>query len=205
MNEYGIKTYADLAKTVGGMVLANEMEHRPLELVNGDIAPWDEIFQWHIISRPDFLVEHTDEPVFYDEELDVYVWRITHFDTDWDCMPAPRDSVKMTVPVREPPFFYFFNVVPPFCESPANPEKLRELSGTTKLCQTVVTCRKPPKRMPSPPCTRNLIPHRAKRDAGCAPTFSPECSQGRFTAQKNPKGTSTTSGLKRLKTQNTAS
>lgn len=36
MNGYGIETYADLAKTVGGMVLANEMGHRPLELVSGD-------------------------------------------------------------------------------------------------------------------------------------------------------------------------
>lgn len=68
MDGYGIETYADLAKTVGGMVLANEMGHRPLELVSGDIAPWDEIFQWYIISYPDFLMEHTDEPVFHDEE-----------------------------------------------------------------------------------------------------------------------------------------
>lgn len=50
MNGYGIETYADLAKTVGGMVLANEMAHRPLELVSGDFTPWDEIFQWYIIS-----------------------------------------------------------------------------------------------------------------------------------------------------------
>ena len=38
MNGYGIETYADLAKTVGGMVLANEMAHRPLELVSGDFT-----------------------------------------------------------------------------------------------------------------------------------------------------------------------
>ena len=90
MNGYGIETYADLAKTVGGMVLANEMAHRPLELVSGDFAPWDEIFQWYIISYPDFLMEHTDEPVFHDEELDLYVWGITHFGTGWDCVPAPE-------------------------------------------------------------------------------------------------------------------
>lgn len=90
MNGYGIETYADLAKTVGGMVLANEMAHRPLELVSGDFAPWDEIFQWYIISYPDFLMEHTDEPVFHDKELDLYVWGITHFGTGWDCVPAPE-------------------------------------------------------------------------------------------------------------------
>ena len=39
VNVYGIEIYADLAKTVGGMVLANEMEHRPLKLVSEDFAP----------------------------------------------------------------------------------------------------------------------------------------------------------------------
>lgn len=47
--------------------------------------------------------------------------------------------------------------------------------------------------------------HRAKRDAGCALTFFSERPQSRFRVQKSPKGTSTSSGLKRLKTQNTPS
>ena len=50
MSDYGIKTYADLAETCGNMVLANEMAKRPLELVSGDWAPWEEIFQWYIIQ-----------------------------------------------------------------------------------------------------------------------------------------------------------
>ena len=40
MSDYGIKTYADLAETCGGMVLANEIASRPLEPVSGDWAPW---------------------------------------------------------------------------------------------------------------------------------------------------------------------
>ena len=35
-------------------------------------------------------MEHTDEPVFHDEELDLYVWGITHFGTSWDYVPAPE-------------------------------------------------------------------------------------------------------------------
>lgn len=73
MSDYGIKTYADLAETCGNMVLANEMAKRPLELVSGDWAPWEEIFQWYIIQDPSFVMGHTGEPVFYDEELDLYV------------------------------------------------------------------------------------------------------------------------------------
>ena len=84
-----IKTYADLARTAGDMVLANEMAKRPLELVSGDCAPWDEVFQWYIISDPSFIMEHTDELVFHDEELDLYILGVTHFGTSWDYVPAP--------------------------------------------------------------------------------------------------------------------
>ena len=68
-----IKTYADFAETCGGLVLANEMANRPLELVSGDYAPWDEVFQWYIISDPSFAMEHSDELIFYDEELVLHI------------------------------------------------------------------------------------------------------------------------------------
>lgn len=89
MEDYGIKTYTDLANTVGGMVLANEICNRELELVSGECDPFDEVFQWYIISDPDFLMEHTDELVFHDGELGLYVWGVTHFGTAWDYVPAP--------------------------------------------------------------------------------------------------------------------
>lgn len=90
MSDYGIKTYADLAETCGNMVLANEMAKRPFELVSGDWAPWEEIFQWHIIQDPSFVMEHTGEPVFYDEELDLYVLGVNHLGTAWQLVPAPK-------------------------------------------------------------------------------------------------------------------
>lgn len=61
------------------MVLANEIASCPLELINGDLD--NEIFQYFIISDPDFLLEHTDVVVFHDEELDLYIWAIDHFAT----------------------------------------------------------------------------------------------------------------------------
>ena len=66
-----IKTYEDLARQVGGMVLANDITIRNLDLINGDLGVGDEIFQFYIISNPDFLLEHTDELVFYDDELHI--------------------------------------------------------------------------------------------------------------------------------------
>lgn len=78
-----IKTYEDLAQQVGGIVLANDITIRNLDLINGDLGVGDEIFQFYIISNPDFLLEHTDELVFYDDELHIYVWGITHFGKAW--------------------------------------------------------------------------------------------------------------------------
>ncbi len=82
-NDY-IETYEDLSRQVGGMVLANEIASRPLELINGDL---DTDF---IISDPDFLLKHTDELVFHNEELDLYVWGIDHFGTAWSGVPVPE-------------------------------------------------------------------------------------------------------------------
>lgn len=86
-NDY-IKTYEDLAEQVGNMVLSNEVINRPLELINGDLE--DEIFQYYIISDPDFLLEHTDEIIFYDTELNLHVWGVTHFAMAWSGVSVPE-------------------------------------------------------------------------------------------------------------------
>lgn len=50
---------------------------------------WEEryfdIYQYYIISSrgAEILSDLTDEIVFYNEELDLYVWGITHFGTMW--------------------------------------------------------------------------------------------------------------------------
>lgn len=45
-----------------------------------------EIYQYYIISDRgyDILSEITDEIIFYNEELDMYVWGVTHWGTSWD-------------------------------------------------------------------------------------------------------------------------
>ena len=85
-----VKTYKDFADMLGDMVLCNEMASRPLALVSGCYDEGDEVFQWFIVSRPDFAMRHTDELVFYDEELDLYVLGVTHWGTSWDYVPAPE-------------------------------------------------------------------------------------------------------------------
>lgn len=45
-----------------------------------------EVFQWYIISDngAELLKEWTEEIVFYNAELDMYVWGVTHWGTSWD-------------------------------------------------------------------------------------------------------------------------
>ena len=45
-----------------------------------------EIFQYFIISESgaEILKDYTDEIVFYNEELNMYVWGVTHWGTSWD-------------------------------------------------------------------------------------------------------------------------
>ena len=62
-----------------------------LELVNGD--DYDEanerdveICSWYIISEQlfDILKRYTSEIVYYYKPLDLYIWGITHWGTNWD-------------------------------------------------------------------------------------------------------------------------
>ena len=49
-------------------------------------AHYDEVFQYYIISDngAEILREWTNELVWYNEELDMYVWGVTHWGTSWD-------------------------------------------------------------------------------------------------------------------------
>ena len=46
----------------------------------------DEIFQYYIISSQgaEILEDYTDEIVYYNSDLDMYVWGVTHWGTSWD-------------------------------------------------------------------------------------------------------------------------
>lgn len=97
VSEYGIENgyldYRTLSQIVGDMVLNNAIVpyigQFEWELVNGceeDEDGWYEVYQYYIISDSGFrfLEDYTDEIVYYHEELDMYVWGITHFGTSWD-------------------------------------------------------------------------------------------------------------------------
>lgn len=92
--EHGYLDYRTLARIVGDCVLNNNVYmyagYENWELVNGEeeneYGDYYEVYQYYIISDYgySFLERHTDELVYYHEELDMYLWGITHFGTSWD-------------------------------------------------------------------------------------------------------------------------
>lgn len=91
VSDYGLENgyldYYTLGKIVGDCILNNTIREKTLddwELINGEFE--DVVYQDYIISRQGYeiLKEFTDELVFYNEELDIYIWAITHFGTAWD-------------------------------------------------------------------------------------------------------------------------
>ena len=63
----------------------NEINDRITELENEqDNEP--EVFQWFIIDDwgARLLQQETNEIVYYNEALDMYLWGVTHFGTSWN-------------------------------------------------------------------------------------------------------------------------
>lgn len=90
----GYLDYLTLSKIVGACILNNNImpytEFYEWELVNGyeedEEGYYEEVYQYYIITEAGakFLEDYTDEIVYYHNELDMYVWGITHFGTSWD-------------------------------------------------------------------------------------------------------------------------
>lgn len=91
VSNYGLKhgylDYLILSKIVGPCILNNYLRAETMEdweIVAGDLEY--DIYQDYIISEQgyEFLPEYTDELVFYNERLRIYIWGISHFGTAWD-------------------------------------------------------------------------------------------------------------------------
>ena len=98
ISDYGLTNgyvdYATLAKSFD-CILNNDIIQK-----TADVGYWEEyngseyneeydeyidVYQYYIISEQGakILSECTEEIVWYNEELDMYVWGVTHFGTSW--------------------------------------------------------------------------------------------------------------------------
>lgn len=66
-----------------------------LEIVAGKFESM--VMSDYIISKYgyEFLKEYTDELVFYNENLDVYIWAVTHWGTSWDHVTTNTQLIEM--------------------------------------------------------------------------------------------------------------
>lgn len=97
VSEYGMENgyldYHTLSKMVGDMVLNNnvfeyagfENWEQVSEYIEEPDGNYNEVYQYYIISDEGarILSEYTDELVYYHEDLDMYLWGITHWGTAW--------------------------------------------------------------------------------------------------------------------------
>lgn len=85
--EMGFLDYGTLSKAFDG-VLNNDIMYKTEEIgywnqINGDD---EEINQYFIVDDKgaEIIQEYTNDPLFYNEELNMYVWGITHCGKSWD-------------------------------------------------------------------------------------------------------------------------
>lgn len=95
--EHGYLDYSSLAKIMGDCILNNTIRSETAEdweIVAGEFDK--AVFQDYIISEYgyEFLKEYTDEIVFYNEKLYIYVWGVTHYGTSWDYVLTDIELVQ---------------------------------------------------------------------------------------------------------------
>ena len=97
VSEYGIEhhrvDYATLSKAfphiLNNDIVPETYEYAEWEVVNGldneDIYEL-EVFQYYIIDYSGYVIlkTWTDEVVYYNEKLNLYVWGVSHWGTAWD-------------------------------------------------------------------------------------------------------------------------
>ncbi len=96
ISDYGIQhgyvDYATLAKAFD-CVLNNTLPNVPefwdyteqLSGMDEETEEYPEIFQYYIVSESGAeILEDINEIVYYNSELDIYLWGVTHYGTAWD-------------------------------------------------------------------------------------------------------------------------
>lgn len=71
--EEGFEEYTDIQEKI------DELKEEQEQSYNQDI------FQYYIVSDQgaEMIKQYTEDPLFYNETLDMYIWGITHYGTAW--------------------------------------------------------------------------------------------------------------------------
>lgn len=102
VSEYGLKKgyldYRALSEILGDCIFNGIVRDRTMsdwEIIAGEFD--DMIMSDYIISKRgyEFLKEYTDEIVFYNDHLDLYIWGVTHWGTSWDYVLTNTRVIEM--------------------------------------------------------------------------------------------------------------
>lgn len=92
--EHGYVDYRTLAKCFDAVlnndIIAKTQEIGYWDIVSGsdyneEYDEYTDIYQYYIVSDNAVeILQEANEIVYYNEELDMYVWGVTHWGTSWD-------------------------------------------------------------------------------------------------------------------------
>ena len=77
----------ELGQSIGyGWELVNGLDFDYEEEEEEEIIENPEVFQWYIVSDSgaQIIQDYTNEILYYHDELDIYLWGVTHWGTGWD-------------------------------------------------------------------------------------------------------------------------
>lgn len=86
-------SYQELSCQIKDLIMCNPTSNKlnkVFKLISGKEKDSDgnsiEVMQWYIISElgADYLIKHTNELVYYDNELEIYVWAISFYGESWE-------------------------------------------------------------------------------------------------------------------------
>ena len=79
INDYDVKTFDDLTDDDIEEIIDNYGD----DIMN-DFCLYPDIYQWYIVRESDVHLLENDYPIYYCDELDLYILGITHCGMSWD-------------------------------------------------------------------------------------------------------------------------
>ena len=79
IDDYDVKTFNDLTDDDIAEIINNYGDDIESDL---DLYPY--VFQWYIVRESDVSLLENDYPIYYCDELDLYIVGITHLGMSWD-------------------------------------------------------------------------------------------------------------------------
>ena len=79
INNYDVETFDDLTDDDIEKIIYNYGD----DIIN-DLGLYPDVYQWYIIRECDVFLLENDYPIYYCDELDLYIVGITHLGIGWD-------------------------------------------------------------------------------------------------------------------------